>query len=425
MIIKNTLDNGIRIVMEKIPSVKSVSIGIWVKAGSVDENKENSGISHLIEHMMFKGTDTRSAKKIAEDVDRIGGQINAFTGKEATCYYIKTLESNIEKGCDIITDMFKNSNFDAEELEREKNVIYEEIKMIEDSPEDDAHDKLQEIIFRGSALESPIIGTYSSLEAITRDTILKYIEDEYTADSIVISVAGSFDEDLICNIFNERLTGIKKTKAKKVLPVKSYLPDFKVRKKDVEQSHICLGTKGVPHEDELFYPMQILNSIMGGSMSSRLFQNIREQKGLAYTVYSNISSYQTDGMYCIYAGVSHEKVDQALDAIGIELLNLAQKGITEDELYIAKEQLKSSYVFSQENVNNRMYSLGKNTLLRSRLLTPSEVIEKINKVNMDDIRKASEIITDLTKYSGVIVSDRQFDIKEMLKGIGHEDKNNV
>jgi predicted Zn-dependent peptidase len=351
MIIKNTLDNGIRIVMEKIPSVKSVSIGIWVKAGSVDENKENSGISHLIEHMMFKGTDTRSAKKIAEDVDRIGGQINAFTGKEATCYYIKTLESNIEKGCDIITDMFKNSNFDAEELEREKNVIYEEIKMIEDSPEDDAHDKLQEIIFRGSALESPIIGTYSSLEAITRDTILKYIEDEYTADSIVISVAGS--------------------------------------------------------------------------MSSRLFQNIREQKGLAYTVYSNISSYQTDGMYCIYAGVSHEKVDQALDAIGIELLNLAQKGITEDELYIAKEQLKSSYVFSQENVNNRMYSLGKNTLLRSRLLTPSEVIEKINKVNMDDIRKASEIITDLTKYSGVIVSDRQFDIKEMLKGIGHEDKNNV
>ncbi|NLY71012.1 MAG: insulinase family protein [Clostridiales bacterium] len=417
MIIKKTLDNGIRIVMEKIPSVKSVSVGIWVKAGSVDENKKIAGISHLIEHMMFKGTDTRSAKKIAEDVDRIGGQINAFTGKEATCYYIKTLESNIDKGCDIITDMFINSKFDEEELEREKSVIFEEIKMIEDSPEDDAHENLQEILFRGSALESPIIGTYSSLESITRDTILEYIDEEYTADSIVISVAGSFDEDLICNIFNERLEGIKNTKSKKILPVKNYVPDYKVKKKDVEQSHICLGTKSVAHEDELYYPMLILNSIMGGSMSSRLFQNIREQKGLAYTVYSSIHSYQTDGMYYIYAGVSHDKVDEAVDAICIELKDLAKKGITEDELYIAKEQLKSNYVFSQENVNNRMYSLGKNTLLRSRLLTPSEVIEKINNVTMDDIKKASEIITDITKYSGVIVSDRQFDIKGMLKGL--------
>lgn len=416
MILKRTLDNGIQIVMEKIPSVKSVSVGIWIKAGSVDENEDNSGISHLIEHMLFKGTKKRNAKQIAEDVDRIGGHINAFTGKEATCYYIKTLESNLDKGCDILTDMFMESTFDQEELEKEKDVIYEEIKMIEDSPEDDANDILHEIVFRGTSLESPIIGTYSSLEMINRDAILKYIQDEYTADSIVISVAGSFEEDYVCNLFNERLGDIKKSKSMKNQSNILYVPDYKVKKKDVEQSHICLGTKGVRQEDHLFYPMIILNSIMGGSMSSRLFQNIREQKGLAYTVYSGLHSYLKDGIFNIYAGVSHEKIDKALEAIGIELLSIAKNGVSKDELYIAKEQVKSGYVFSQENVNNRMYTLGKNTLLLSKLLTPVEVIEKINQVTMDDIWEASELITDIDRYSGVLVSNRWLDLKNMLKG---------
>ena len=415
MIIQRKLDNGIRVVMEKNNAVQSVSIGIWVKAGSVDENENNSGISHVIEHMLFKGTDNRTAKQIAEDVDRIGGHINAFTGKEATCYYIKTLESNIDKACDILIDMFIGSRFDPAELLKEKDVIYEEIKMIEDSPEDDVNDLLFESVFRGSALERPIIGTYKSLGTITRESIIEYIREEYTTDSIVISVAGNFDEDRICDIFNKGLIGLKTSKAAKTMNIPLYVPEYKVKVKDVEQSHICMGLKGVPQEDDLFFPMALLNSITGGSMSSRLFQNIREQKGLAYSVYSVTHSYINDGIFSIYAGVSHEKINNVIEAVAEELKLLKDEGISEDELLIAKEQLKSSFVFSQENVNSRMYTIGKNTLLLSRLLTIREVIEKIDKVAMDDIRKASERITDMKSYSAVLICNKHYDLKYSME----------
>lgn len=415
MILKRTLDNGIRVVMEKIPSVQSVSTGIWVKAGSADESEANSGISHLIEHMLFKGTEKRSAKQIAEDVDRIGGHINAFTGKESTCYYIKTLESNIDQACDILIDMFMGSQFDPVELSREKDVIYEEIKMIEDSPEDDANDLLFEIVFQGTALESPIIGTCDSLQAITRETILEYMREEYTTDSIVISVAGNFDEDHICDIFNGKLVGMKSTKVVKSQPTHLYIPEYKVKTKEVEQSHICVGLKGVPQEDNLFFSMSLLNSVMGGSMSSRLFQNIREQKGLAYSVYSASHSYMSDGIFNIYAGVSHEKIEKVIDAIAGELLQLARDGVSRDELEIAKEQLKSSYVFSQENVNSRMYTIGKNSLLLSRLLTQREIIENIDLVTMEDIWKASKLVTNIDKYSGVLICNREFDLRSHMK----------
>jgi predicted Zn-dependent peptidase len=318
-------------------------------------------------------------------------------------------------GCDILIDMFTGSKFDPIELEKEKDVIYEEIKMIEDSPEDDANDLLVEMVFRGTSLERPIIGNHSSLHAITRETILEFMKEEYTADSIVISVAGSFDEDHICDIFNGKLAGLKASKSRKVHPVHLYVPSYKQKIKDVEQAHICLGAKGVPHEDEYYFSMALLNSIMGGSMSSRLFQNIREQKGLAYSVYSGTHSYLTDGVFNIYAGVSNSKIDQVIEAIAFELQHLNKDGITEDELHIAKEQLKSSYVFSQENVNNRMYSNGKNTLLLSKLLTPPEIIEKINLVTMDCIRNTSERITYFEKYSGVLICNEEYNLENRMK----------
>lgn len=416
MIISRQLDNGIRVVMEKLPSVQSVSVGIWVRAGSVDETADNAGISHLIEHMLFKGTDTRSAKKIAEDVDRIGAQINAFTGKECTCYYIKTLTSNVKKACGILIDMFMNSRFDPEELEREKSVIYEEIKMIEDTPEDDAHDILSEMVFRGTSFESPIIGTFESLKGISRDHIKEYIRSEYSADSIVVSIAGNFDEEDMLSLFNGKLGTMSAVKAKKSKVSSVYVPEYRVKVKEVEQSHICIGVKGIPQEDKNYYPMVLLNSITGGSMSSRLFQNIREEKGLAYSVYSINQSYADDGIISIYAGVSHDKVEEALSAITYELKQLGDSGITQDELETAKEQLKSSYVFSQENVNSRMFSIGKNTLLFSRVLTPLEIIKIIDEVSMADIEKASRLITDTNLYSAVLVGNRQRNLEKYLKG---------
>lgn len=415
MVVNRILNNGIRMAMEKIPSVQSVSIGIWVKTGSVNENPCNYGISHLIEHMLFKGTEKRSAKKIAEDVDRIGGHMNAFTSKECTCYYIKILGSNIEQASDIIIDMFMNSKFMPEELKKEKDVIYEEIKMTEDSPEDDVHDLLSEMVFRGSALESPIIGTYDSLESITREKILQYIMEEYTSTSIVISVAGCFDEDYIYDLFNGKFNNLMINKKEKLYEIPLYIPEYKVKVKEVEQSHICLGTKGLTREDDLYFPMQLLNSIIGGSMSSRLFQQIREERGLAYSVYSISQSYISDGIYSIYAGVSHEKVEETIKAIIDEMRLLANQGITNDELQTAKEQLKSSYVFSQENVNSRMFSIGKNSLLLSRLYTVEEIIEKINKVSMEDMLNAYECIADIKRYSVALISNRDYNLKNIIQ----------
>lgn len=417
MIINRTLDNGVRVVMEKLPFIKSVSVGIWVKAGSIDEKPENYGISHLIEHMMFKGTDKRTARQIAEDVDRIGGNMNAFTGKEATCYYIKTLESNVDRACEILIDMFMNSKFDNEELAKEKDVIIEEIKMIEDSPEDLVGDLLLEMVFKGTALEQPIIGTRQSVAGITRNDILDYINKEYTADNIVISVAGNFDEDHICRLFNEKLSIVNKGHGGKLHMDKPYKPSYQVRLKDVEQSHISMGLKGVAQEDPKYFSMILLNSIIGGSMSSRLFQNIREQKGLAYSVYSYSSSYVDHGIYSIYAGVGHNKLDEVIEAIAEEMNLLKGKGIEQDELNIAKEQLKSSYVFGQENVNNRMYANGKNTLLLSHLLSIQDIIERIDKVEIDEINKTSEMIRDLGRYSAAIISNRDYDIKSKIEGL--------
>ncbi len=416
MIIKKTLNNGIQMVMEKLPFVQSVSVGIWVSAGSVDEDAANSGISHLIEHMLFKGTEKRSARMIAEDVDRIGGHMNAFTGKEATCYYIKTLANNVDQACDILMDMFMNSKFDPEELAKEKDVIYEEIKMIEDSPEDYVGDLLLETVFRGTVLERPIIGTRESLKAIDRKAILDYLDREYTTDNIVISVAGSFDEDHMCELFNEKLSAGQMGKKREPFSGAPYVPAYQIRVKDVEQSHISMGVKGVAQEDDLYFPMTLLNSIVGGSMSSRLFQSIREQKGLAYSVYSGASSFVNDGIYTIYAGVSHSKVDAAIQAIAEEMQKVKLEGIDREELIIAKEQMKSSYVFGQENVNNRMYVNGKNTLLLSRLLTAEEIMDRIDKVDMDAIKKAISLISDMDRYSAALISSKDYDIRSKIEG---------
>lgn len=415
MIINKKLNCGVRIVMEEIPYVKSVSIGIWVKAGSVDETAKNSGISHYIEHMLFKGTETRSAKKIAADVDKIGGQINAFTGKEATCYYLKTLATNVDQAADILVDMFINSKFDEEEMEKERRVICEEIKMIEDSPEDDAHDIISELVFKGNPLSKSIIGTPKSLSGITRKAIKKYIDEEYTRDNIVISISGSFDQQHVCDLFESKLQNLNEKKVPKDFDESEYKTSYKVKIKDIEQSHLCLGLKGLALEDERYYPLMLLNNIMGGSMSSRLFQNIREEKGLAYSVYSMASSFSNTGYFNIYAGVSHDKVKDAIVGIKDELKLLKVEGITQDELDTAKEQMKGSYIFSLENVNGRMFSLGKNMLLLNRIYTPEEVLSSIDAVTLEDIKEVSELITDVQNYSGVLIGRNKVDLKKILQ----------
>lgn len=415
MVTIKKLNCGTTVIMEKSERVQSAALGIWVRAGASDEWDEVSGVSHFIEHMMFKGTKNRTAKQIAEDVDKIGGVFNAFTGKEATCYYIKTLSSNICRGAEILLDMLTGSKFDQEEMDRERQVICEEIKMVKDTPDDDVYDTISELVAGGNPLGRSILGTPESLAGIDRSRLVDYRDQMYAKDSIVVAVAGNFDEEAIEEIFEDRLTSLRDKKPKKEIQLKPYQQSFNVKVRDIEQTHICLATPGIALDDPRYYAFVLLNSIFGGSMSSRLFQNIREQKGLAYSVCSMnlFSSYW--GFFSIYAGVSPEKAEEALDAIHYELDTLQESGVTEEELAMAKEQMKSSYIFGLESVNSRMFSIGKNKLLLDRVYAEEEVLSSFDRVTREDIREVAEMIGDYSSYCGAAVTGRDFDLERIVK----------
>lgn len=415
MVTIKKLNCGTTVIMEKSERVQSAALGIWVRAGASDEWDEVSGVSHFIEHMMFKGTKNRTAKQIAEDVDKIGGVFNAFTGKEATCYYIKTLSSNICRGAEILLDMLTGSKFDQEEMDRERKVICEEIKMVKDTPDDDVYDTISELVAGGNPLGRSILGTPESLAGIDRSRLMDYRDQMYARDSIVVAVAGNFDEEAIEAIFEDRLTSLRDKKPKKEIQLKPYQQSFNVKVRDIEQTHICLATPGIALDDPRYYAFVLLNSIFGGSMSSRLFQNIREQKGLAYSVCSMnlFSSYW--GFFSIYAGVSPEKAEEALDAIHYELDTLRESGVTEEELAMAKEQMKSSYIFGLESVNSRMFSIGKNKLLLDRVYAEEEVLSSFDRVTREDIREVAEMIGDYSSYCGAAVTGRDFDLERIVK----------
>lgn len=406
---------GTTLIMDKTDYVQSAALGIWVRTGAADENDSVSGVSHYIEHMMFKGTDKRTAKEIASDVDKIGGMFNAFTGKEATCYYIKTLSSNIYAGAEILLDMLTGSRFDQEEMDKERKVICEEIKMVKDSPDDDVYDTISELVASGNPLGRSILGTPESLAGIDRAKLTAYYSEKYARDSIVIAVAGNFDEERIAELFESRLTSLREKKVTQDFTLKPYRQSFDVKVRDIEQTHICLATPGISMADDKYYAFVLMNSIFGGSMSSRLFQNIREEKGLAYTVCSmNVFSSYT-GFFSIYAGVAHDKAEATLDAVRHELEMLKKDGVTAEELSMAKEQVKSSYIFGLENINSRMFSIGKNKLLLDKVYSPEEVLSEFDKVTQDDIKQAAEMIGDYSSYCAASVTGTDFDLERLIK----------
>lgn len=408
------LDCGVRVAMEVIPHVQSAAIGIWVKTGAVNEEAKYAGVSHYIEHMMFKGTENRTAREIAADIDKIGGQMNAFTGKEATCYYVKVLKENFEKGAEVLLDMLTGSLFDKTEMDKERQVICEEIKMVEDQPDDLAHDMVSEILFKGNPLGNSIIGTPTSLKRISRKVLTEYKDAQYTRDSIVVSVAGNIDPDSVCAYLERKFDSLRPSKPAHENGHTPYEKKHKVIVKDIQQSHLCLATRAISLLDPRYYAFSVLNNVMGGSMSSRLFQNIREEKGLAYSVYSMLSSFSSDGYFNIYAGVSHDKIHAAIDGIREELELLDREGITEEELSASREQLKSSYIFGQENVASRMFAIGKNLTLLDRVFTTEEVLDGLNRVSMDDIEEVKKMICDMEQYSAVAVTNKRIGLSRMM-----------
>lgn len=415
---KITLDNGLRIVTEYIPYVKSVSIGIWVEAGSRKETIENNGVSHFIEHMLFKGTKKRTAKEIAESIDNIGGQINAFTSKESTCYYAKVLDSHIDVAIDVLSDMIFNSLFDRDEIIKEKSVVYEEIKMYEDSPEDLVHDLFSQTIFNQNSLSFPILGSRESLERITREDLINYYENYYIPSNTVISIAGNFNFNDTIELIKEKFSNWKvKKMINECYEKPIYYHNISKKKKDIEQIHFCLGTEGISQGQDDLYALLIMNNIFGGSMSSRLFQDIREDKGLVYSIYSYPSSYKDTGIFTIYAGLNPDYFIDVIDII-MENINIIKRDyLTEEEIYRSKEQLKGNYILGLESTSSRMTSIGKSELLFGKITSPQEIASKIDKIELKDIINVINKVFDSKKYNIAYVGnfDNEKEIDQKLR----------
>jgi predicted Zn-dependent peptidase len=380
-----TLDNGLRVITEDIPTFRSVSFGIWVKTGSRNETTRNNGISHFIEHMLFKGTARYSAKDIADIFDGIGGNINAFTAKEYTCYYAKVLDEHLSVAIDVLAEMFFHSEFNADEMNKEKNVILEEIAMYEDTPDDLVHDLVTEAAYGDHPLAYSILGSQERLQEMLPEHLRSYMHERYRTDNTVISVAGNIPANLL-EMLNPCFGQFTAQGAKEELDSPpSFTGGYRFHKKKTEQNHICLSLQGIKLDDPNIYAMALLNNTIGGGMSSRLFQEIREERGLAYSIYSYHSAHIDSGLFTIYAGTAPGQTDEVLKVVEEVLRDIRDQGLTEEELAKGKEQLKGNLIMGLESTNSRMNRQGKNELLLAKHQSLDELIAKINQIQISDL----------------------------------------
>ena len=402
-----TLNNGITVVMEDMPYLKSASFGVWVRVGSANEYESNNGIAHMIEHMLFKGTNTRSAKQIADEMARIGGNINAFTSKECTCYYATTLSEHLPIAIRVIGDMLINSLIDEKALKKEKSVIIEEIDMYEDSPEDLVHEVLQQRIWKGHPLGYMISGRKKIVRKVTREEIIDFIDAYYTGENIVISIAGSFDQKEILAHVEEVFGDIKPRASMNAMSL--YLPQYnKVlvkRNKDIEQLHVNIAFNGISYLSEERFTLSVLNTILGGSLSSRLFQKIREDAGLTYSIYSYGSSYRDTGLLHIYAAMNPNQKDTVINKIHSIIEELRNEGVTKEELVMTKEQIKTELILGNEGARSRMNANGKSMLFRGRLVGLEELIDGIDRVSVENVKDFADSYLDLSASSLSLVGN--------------------
>jgi len=384
---KTTLPNGIRILTEKIPYVYSVSTGIWVSVGSRDEAEDERGITHFIEHMLFKGTQRRSALDIAKELDAVGGFANAFTSKEHVCFHAKVLEAHLPLVVDVLTDIFLNSVFSPQEIEREKQVILQEIRMIEDTPDDYVHILFQEMFWKDNPLGLPIYGSAEAVERIDRERIMSYLSRTFDPRRIVISAAGNLDHQRFVDLVAPSMEALapSESSGERHTPEDHY--QSRVITKDLEQVHLCLGMPGTSQVDERRFGCHLLNVILGSSMSSRLFQEVREKRGLAYSVYSFANSHEDTGLMGVYAGIGPENVQETLKVIHEQLDLLRKDPIPEAELNAAKEYLRGSMYLNSESTDSRMNRLAKNEYLFGRYVPFEEIEEKIRQVSPEAVQE--------------------------------------
>lgn len=386
MVSKTILDNGVRVISEYMPHAHSVSIGIWVANGSRHERREHNGVAHFIEHLLFKGTSRRTALDIAREIDSVGGVLNAFTGREYVCYYAKVLDKNLPQAVDLLTDIFLNSTFDPDEIEKERKVVLQEISMLEDSPDDYVHDLFHRSFWRGHPLGLSILGSVESVGNLSRDDIVAHRDAMYRAEDIIVAVAGNVRHNELLKLIDGSFDRMPGGTGRDVCHLPDYSQKVEVVEKELEQLHICIGTKSLPYSHPRRFEVYLMNTILGGSMSSRLFQEIRERLGLVYSVYSYVVSHADAGSLVVYAGTSPDKLNDVLDITCAELKRLKVDEVSDTELASAREQLKGNILLSLESSDNRMTKLAKNEIYFGRYLSLAELTGGFDGVTAEGIR---------------------------------------
>lgn len=399
------LKNGIPVLMDKIEGINSVTFGIFVKTGAKNELSGEEGVSHLLEHMMFKGTKTKSAKDISEIIDNEGGIINAYTGKENTVYYVQMLSNRLKEGIEVLTDMFLNSTFSEENLEKEKNVVIEEIRMYDDIPEEIVHDRNTALVIDG-VQGNIVLGSEKSIREMTREKLVKYFKEQYRPENIVISIAGNFSYEDISEVLNNGLGTIEN-----ISPEREYNGAMEIRSienkitKDTNQIHLCFNTKGCSLTSNIRYEVAIISNTLAGNMSSRLFQKIREDRGLAYSVFSYTSSFEEGGLFTVYAGTTKKDYKEVLEIIENEFEDIKENGITEYELQKSKNQFLSAVTFGLESSKGRMNRMANSYLLYKEIKSLDEILDQIEKITVEDIKKAAQEMFDKKYYSKTILGN--------------------
>jgi predicted Zn-dependent peptidase len=380
-IVRDVLDNGLRLLTERMTQVRSISIGVWLTRGSRHESAERGGIAHFVEHMLFKGTATRSAEDIAQAIDSIGGQLDAFTAKEYASYYIKVLDEHLPLAIDILSDIVMNPAFGAEDVEREKKVVLEEIKMVEDTPDDLVHELFTQGFWENHPLGRPILGRPETVESFNAELLRRYFHGAYTAPNLIISAVGNLEAKFgavptVCEPAGEDAPTV--------------VPKILIRNKELEQSHLCLGASSYPQNHDDRFSSYVLNTLLGGSMSSRLFQNVREKRGLAYAVFSGLSAYRDAGSFTIYAGCSNKAVGEVIDLVVEELRGVRHSPVPDTELQRAKDHLKGSLMLSLENTASRMSHLARQEIYFDRQFGLDETLQGVERVTAADVQRVAD-----------------------------------
>jgi predicted Zn-dependent peptidase len=385
MIRKSTLDNGIRVVSESIDHVRSVTIGVWVRCGTRHEDGSTNGMSHFVEHMLFKGTRKRSAFDIASAIDSVGGVINAFTGKELTSLYVKIPDYHLPMAIDLLADVIQESVFDPHEIEREKSVVLQEIHMLEDAPDEHIHDFFEALFWNGHPLGLPVLGTKERVQGFSRESLTEFFSPRYRGENLVISAAGRLEHEALVQLVTASFAALERDARSTAFTVPMTIPRIGALEKDLEQVHMIIGTLAPSSVSRKRYASFLMNAVLGGSMSSRLFQEIREKRGLAYAVHSYLTPYLDTGMLGIYVGTSEDKVREVAGVILDEMLRLTREPFTEQELRAAQELIKGNFLLSMESTDNHMTRLAKNEICFGRQISMEETISGIDAVTSRDI----------------------------------------